>query len=205
MTVRPTPSADAGGASDAAPSAVRPPRVRRPPSTGGASATVTRLGPADTRPDPVPVSAVQGTLALDLYGWRSVPETPELQASPRPRLNLLEGGGSDATLHPWAARFAQAVVEVLGGDRPLPQLVRWTSDRVYSELGRRVRILGRSSPAHQRLRTVRPQVRSVHVFQPTAGSAEVSVHVRHGHRSRALAARLEHDEQGWRCTALQLG
>lgn len=192
MTIHPTP---ATGAS----------RVRRPPSAGEAAASVTRLGSADGRQEPVPVAAVQGTLALDLYGWRSMPETPELQPAARPRLNLVEGGGSDTTLHPWAARFAQAVVEVLGGDRPLSQLVRWTSDRVYAELGRRVRILGRSSPAHQRLRTVRPQVRSVHVFQPTADTAEVSVHVRHGHRSRALAARLEHDERGWRCTVLQLG
>jgi hypothetical protein len=83
--------------------------------------------------------------------------------------------------------------------------VRWTSKRVYADLGRRVRILGRTSPVTQRLRTVRPQVRSVHVFQPTADTAEVSVHVRHGQRSRALAARLELDDGRWQCTALQLG
>jgi len=105
----------------------------------------------------------------------------------------------------WSARFAQAVVEVLGGDRPLTQLVRWTTSRVYNDLGRRVRILARTSPSAQRLRTVRPQVRSVHVFQPTPATAEVSVHVRHGHRSRALAARLELDDGRWQCTVLQLG
>ena len=91
----------------------------------------------------------------------------------------------------WAARFAQATVEVLGGDRPVAQLLRWTTARVYQDLDRRVRILGRTTAAPRRQRTVRAQVRSVHVFQPTPASAEVSVHVRHGHRSRAIAARLE--------------
>jgi rhodanese-related sulfurtransferase len=45
----------------------------------------------------------------------------------------------------------------------------------------------------------------VHVFRPGPASAEVSVHVRHGHRSRAIAARLEQRDGRWRCVALQLG
>ena len=45
----------------------------------------------------------------------------------------------------------------------------------------------------------------MHVFQPQPGTAEVSVHVRHGHRSRALAARLEQRKGRWTCVALQLG
>jgi hypothetical protein len=97
------------------------------------------------------------------------------------------------------------VVEVLGGDRPLSQLLRWTSQRVYVELDRRLTILTRTSDAGRRLRTIRPQVRSVHVFHPTPTTAEVSVHVRHGPRSRAIAARLELTGGRWQCTALQLG
>ena len=176
--------------------------VRRPPAPTSSGATVTRLGDVTRRPGPVPVATVQGTLALDLAGCIGMRGRPE----PRPHLNLVEEHGSAVDdLSAWAARFAQAVVEVLGGDRPLPQLVRWTTNRVYSDLGRRVRILGRTAPAQQRLRTVRPQVCSVHVFQPTAHAAEVSVHVRHGQRSRALAARLELGDGRWKCTALQLG
>ena len=49
------------------------------------------------------------------------------------------------------------------------------------------------------------RLRSVHVFQPAATSAEVSVHVRYGQRSRALAARLERRDGHWTCTALLLG
>jgi hypothetical protein len=96
-------------------------------------------------------------------------------------------------------------VEVLGGDRPVSQLLRWTTKRVYHDLDRRVRILGRTAAAPQRVRTLRPQVRSVHVYQPAPDAAEVSVHVGHGHRSRAIAARLEHRDGRWRCAALELG
>jgi hypothetical protein len=105
----------------------------------------------------------------------------------------------------WAARFAQATVEVLGGDRPVSQLLRWTTALVYAELDRRTRILARTAPAPDRLRRVRPQVSSVHVFRPGPACAEVSVHVRHGHRSRAIAARLERRQDRWLCVALQLG
>jgi hypothetical protein len=147
----------------------------------------------------VPVAPVQGNLALDLDRRRAAPAAPELR--------VIEGGGSreHREVQAWAARFAQATVEVVGGDRPVAQLLRWTTARVYQDLDRRVRILGRTAPAPQRLRTIRPQVRSVHVFQPGPGSAEVSVHVRHGHRSRALAARLERRNGRWTCVDLQLG
>jgi hypothetical protein len=48
-------------------------------------------------------------------------------------------------------------------------------------------------------------VRSVHVFLPSPASAEVSVHVRHGQRSRAIAARIEQFDGRWTCTALEFG
>jgi len=145
---------------------------------------------------------VAGSLALqppaDEAVAPGVPRTPELRlvtASPP--------GTEDVQL--WAARFAQAVVEVLGGDRPLAQLVRWTSQRVYVELERRLALLARTSDAGRRKRTIRPQVRSVHVCHPTPEAAEVSVHVRHGERSRAIAARLELVRGRWQCTVLELG
>ena len=173
--------------------------VRRPPAPDPDLATLARRVAAGDEREVVPVAAVAGNLALDLHRSCSPPATPELR--------LIEGSGSRELreVQAWAARFAQATVEVLGGDRPLAQLLRWTTARVYQELDRRVRILGRTAPAPQRLRTIRPQVRSVHVFQPEPDSAEVSVHVRHGHRSRAIAARLERRNGRWTCVALQLG
>ena len=183
------------------PSHPRPMPVRRPPEPSGDLAMVTRLPqPGDER-EVVPVASVQGTLALDLGLPRPAPAAPAV-----PELRVLEGGARERReVQAWAARFAQATVEVLGGDRPVAQLLRWTTARVYQDLDRRVRILARTAPAPQRLRTVRPQVRSVHVFQPLPETAEVSVHVRHGHRSRAIAARLEQRNGRWTCVALQLG
>lgn len=177
---------------------------QRPPATPSQWATVTHLGQApEAGPVPVaPLPGLDGSLALKEPTTPSrahgIPETPELR--------LVRGGaGQGEEVQLWAARFAQAVVEVLGGDRPLTQLVRWTSQRVYTELDRRLSILARTTDVGRRRRTVRPQVRSVHVFHPTPESAEVSVHVRHGQRSRAIAARLELTRGRWRCTVLQLG
>jgi hypothetical protein len=173
--------------------------VRRPAAPAASLATVTRLGPSGDSREPVPVATVQGTLALDLGLVPPAPQVPDLRVVP----GLLPA--EQREVQAWAARFAQAAVEVLGGDRPVTQLLHWTTARVYQDLDRRVRILGRTTAAPRRQRTVRAQVRTVHVFQPTSDSAEVSVHVRHGHRSRAIAARLERRDAGWRCVALQLG
>jgi hypothetical protein len=152
----------------------------------------------------VPLASVQGTLALDLC-----PAPPaELPTAP-PELSLAAAAPAadrgDREGQAWSATVAQAVLEVLGGDRPVTQLLRWTDVRVYQDLTRRVQILSRRAPAAQRLRTVRPHVSSVRVYRPSAYAAEVSVHVRQGRRSRALAARLELTEGRWQCTALELG
>ena len=185
----------------------QPPRspaqpLRRPPGPRPSSLGVTRLTalPDGGGTEDVPLAAVQGTLALDLG--------PTAPTSPSPALYAVGGEAdprSEAEVRAWAARFAQAVVEVTGGDRPVTQLLRWTSARVYADLNRRVRIMAQNRPAGQRMRTIRPQVRSVHVFQPAPTSAEVSVHVRYGQRSRALAARLEQRNGHWTCTALLVG
>jgi hypothetical protein len=161
-------------------------------------------GPATTHP------LVQGTLALEFPLASGLPAVPRA-----PALTLVVGGGQAPAVAPpapplpaprdWAGRFVQAVVEVIAGDRPLQQMVRWTDQRVYADLSRRVRILGLTTSASARHRTERSHVRSVHIFQPRPDAAEIAAHVRHGARSRAVAARLEADQARWRCTALLLG
>ncbi|MGZ6803537.1 MAG: Rv3235 family protein [Nocardioidaceae bacterium] len=194
-----------------------PPRVRRPPAPTCATPTVTRLAPRATDTGDagdVAMSAVQGTLALDLgrpappttvRGLHAVEDLVDLESPASPGGGRVLAGPAALEVRGWAGRFAQAVVEVLGGDRPVAQLLRCTTPRVYQELDRRAKILARTSPAPLRRRTLRPQVRSVHVFQPTTDTAEVCVHVGHGQRSRALAARLERRDGRWTCTALQVG
>lgn len=182
--------------------APRGPAVRRPPAPVSGWASVTRLSPPSVPAagDPVPLAVVQGTLALDLEGYPASPVTPDLHLVDDPARSRTE-----REVHLWATRFAQATVEVLGGDRPVSQLVRWTTARVYQDLERRVRILARAAPATHRRRSIRPQVQSVHVCLPAERCAEVSVHVRYGPRSRAVAARIENRAGRWVCTALQLG
>lgn len=162
-----------------------------------ALASVTTIAPppmdAEGR---VALAATQGALALDLApAPLPQPETPELR--------LVAPTADPARIQPWAARFAQAVVEVLSGDRSVTQLIRWTDEEVYAQLQRRAHLLRRIGgvPALR----VRPQVRSVHVMCPADAIAEVSVHVRHGARSRCMAARLERFRGHWRCVALELG
>jgi Family of unknown function (DUF6459) len=143
--------------------------------------------------------AIQGTLALDLRGGRpGIPETPELEPPGPARLPHV----ADAEVRAWAARLAQAVVEAVGLQRPVSQLVRWTAPNVYRDLERRVLLVRRASDG---ARSVRPQVRSIHVCRPTPTCAEASVHVRHGARSRALAMRMERRGDRWLCTVLEFG
>ena len=159
-------------------------------------ATVTRLVPQRT-PDTRDYG-LQGTLALDLDPRvPGPPSTPELEPRSAARLGHVD----DAEVRAWSARFAQAVVESVGGQRPVSQLVRWTSPTVYRDLDRRAQLVRQALDG--RARAVHPQVRSVHVFRPTPDSAEVSVHVRHGQRSRALAVRLERHRARWCCVALE--
>jgi hypothetical protein len=141
------------------------------------------------------MASVQGTLALDYdHGVRAVPS---------PDLRLVTGGRAE--LEAFAHRFARAVVEVVGGDRGPSQLLRWTSESVYAELQHRAAVLTRTTPGDRRVRRLRCQVRSVHLFCPSPDAAEISVHVRHGERSRAIAARVELVAGRWCCTALEFG
>ncbi len=148
-------------------------------------------------PAPVPMSSVQGTLALD-FG-------PPLRhrGGAAPELRVVPGGRLE--LEAFARSFARTVVEVVGGDRGPNQLLRWTSERVYGELQERAALLRRTTPGDRRVRRLRSRVRSVHVFCPSPGAAELSVHVRQGERSRAIAARLDLVEGRWCCTALEFG
>jgi hypothetical protein len=101
--------------------------------------------------------------------------------------------------------LAQAVSEVLAGDRPISQLVRFTDEAVFADLNRRVRLLGLTTTATARGAKERSSVASVRVCTPAKEIAEIAAHVRHGNRSRAVALRLEVRRNRWVCTALELG
>ena len=155
---------------------------------------------------PAPVATVQGTLALDLEPRQAPPEVTAPRAD-RPvadvvpiDLSLRRG------IEDWALRYAQAAVEIVGGDRPVTQLLRWTSREVYENLQRRAVLVaraGRHAPGQGRVQPVRPRVHGVHTCFVSPDAVEASVHVKYGPRSRAVAARFERRERRWTCTALE--
>lgn len=171
---------------------------------------------------------VQGTLALSFLLPNGLPSSPAPDQVPALRLvpdlpgrrcdltgdDLADFGpqptGRAALADPraWARRLVQALVEVIAGDRPLTQLVRWTSSAVYDDVAallpvhRPGRVSRSAAPADQ---AVRASVRSVHLTEPADGVAEVAATVRRGRRTTAVALRLEGLDGRWQCTALEVG
>ena len=149
-------------------------------------------------------SYTQGALALTY----SLPSGLDCQPKSS-ALTLVQPGGdnrssSQSATAVWAARFLQAVVEVVSSDRPLTQLVRWTDRTVYAEIAeRQQRVVAR--PQSATVRAGRAHVVTVHVCHPTPDSAEVAARVSMGRRSRAIAARLDLRRNQWVCTAIQFG
>ncbi len=107
----------------------------------------------------------------------------------------------------WAAGMAQALLEVMTGTRPAPQVLRWTTPEVYAVLARRGALAARraADPGAARRPRHRVAVRRVLLCEPADGVAEASVVVVDGTRVRALAMRLTGQDGRWRVEALQVG
>lgn len=164
------------------------------PSTVRSSRDVVQL-----HPPRVPLAEVQGTLALDLQPRQDLPDMPTAPVVP-----LESARRGDIT--GWAGRFAQAAVEIVGGDRPASQLLRWASEEVHADLARRAQLVARAGqhrPGIAPVQPVRPKVVGIHTFVIDPGVVEAALRVRYGPRSRALAARFEWRDERWICTALE--
>ena len=107
-----------------------------------------------------------------------------------------------------AGHFMQALVEVLGGERPPRQLAAWMSPDVYAQLTNRLTIrarAGRRPTTQHRVRIV-----SVHVSMVDEENAEIAARFVQRGRSRAIAVRLElrrnhRQVTQWLCTAVAWG
>lgn len=96
-----------------------------------------------------------------------------------------------------AATLVRALREVIAGDRPLQQLMRWATPEVLTQVEE---LVCPSGP--------RPWATSLQrllVSEPVDGVAEVCAIVRRGERSTAVAMRLEGLDGRWLLTALQVG
>jgi hypothetical protein len=165
---------------------------------------VVRLSPAPG----TPVASIQGTLALDLGPHLDVPE-PDL--SPGHGL----GAGVDVVrvdlvrrrrFEKHAARIGAALVEIVGGDRPVSQVLRWTTPEVYQDLARRAHLVAAAvgrRPGGGGIQSVRPHLVGAHTSFVSQTCAEVSLHVRYGQRSRAVAVRFELIRDRWQVSALE--
>ncbi|MFC4500317.1 MULTISPECIES: Rv3235 family protein [Streptomyces] len=97
--------------------------------------------------------------------------------------------------------FADRLLAVLTGQRPVHFMLRHTVGRAYDDLAH----LAERGP----LRTahgVRPTVRDIGYFVPRPGAIEAFARIGAGDRLRAMAFRLElGNDHRWRCTAVELG
>jgi len=177
-----------------------------PPAVQGALALAFALpNGLPQQPTPPPLRLLTGGRAIDAADATGPAGLSRLDADQEAALERVFGPQAtarDALPEPraWAARIAQAVVEVLAGDRPASQLVRWTAADVYEGVRRSARTrrpAGGPPP--------RAAVRSVRVCEPADGVVEACAVVRRGARYHAVALRLQGLDGRWQCTALQLG
>jgi hypothetical protein len=96
--------------------------------------------------------------------------------------------------------FADRLLAVLSGQRPVHWMLRHTAGRAYDDLAR----LAARGP----LRTcgTRPVVHDIGYFVPRVGAIEAFARIAAGDQLRALAFRLERGpDLRWRCTAVETG
>jgi hypothetical protein len=186
-------------------SALRLPQwtLAEPLRTGSApTATPLTLVPRPSRAEVATEAAGSRTTTPTATGTAAQPPLAHHRSARPPQ-------AADPLLQDQARHLAQALVEILAGDRTLTQLVRWTSSEVYEQLHHRVHTLAscpRPAAADQpagaegqvRRRRPRPRVASLHVSTPTDGVAEVAARVDNGVRSTAVALRLEQRAAGRR-------
>ena len=154
----------------------------------------------------IPVASVQGTLALDLGPRLDVP-APELSARPCVGTDVVSIDlVRRRRFEQHAVRIGAALVEIVGGDRPVSQVLRWTTPEVYRDLARRAHLVAATvgrRPGSGGIQSVRPQLVGAHTSFVSQTCAEVSLHVRYGQRSRAVAARFELIRDRWQVSALE--
>ena len=96
--------------------------------------------------------------------------------------------------------FADRLVAVLSGQRPVHCMLRHTAGRAYDELA------WLAERGALRARGTRPVVRDIGYYVPRPGAVEAFARIGAGDQLRAMAFRLEQGpDLRWRCTAVELG
>lgn len=117
--------------------------------------------------------------------WISGDQDADVDSGPGTGRGLGMGSGPGAKPNAggdWPERFAWLLTEALTGSRPARQLLPWTTERARTHLRK-------LTPAFSCAQ--RPRVLRVITSRPTRDVVEMTVIVRLGPRTRALAVRLE--------------
>ncbi|MGW0813655.1 Rv3235 family protein [Streptomyces viridiviolaceus] len=155
----------------------RPADTRSPATGPGRTAPASRPGPG--APAPRRAAPAVAPVVPAQTPRRPVPPVPQ----PRP-----------------TDLFAERLLGVLSGRRPVHSMLRHTAGRAYDELAR----LAERGPL--RTRGALPVVRDIGYFEPRPGALEVFARIGAGDQLRAMAFRLERGQDlRWRCTAVELG
>ncbi|GGU72501.1 hypothetical protein GCM10010260_00160 [Streptomyces filipinensis] len=155
-----------------------PPRI--PPRRAAAPQTAPTTPPAPTAPEPARARPSAAPSAA-----------PETALTP-PRTAVRQPRPTDL--------FADRLLAVLSGQRPVHWMLRHTAGPAYDDLIR----LAERSPL--RTRGSRPRVHDIGYYVPRDGALEVFARIAAGERLRALAFRLELGQDlRWRCTAVETG
>ncbi|MFF7290582.1 Rv3235 family protein [Streptomyces griseorubiginosus] len=164
-------------------------RPRTRPTDSRPQGTPTRTGtPTTTRLTATPDTASDATpdVFTDLIPLVP-PQTPRRLHAPAPRPRPTD-------------LFADLLLAVLSGQRPVHSMLRHTAGRAYDELA----WLAERGPL--RTRGSRPVVRDIGYYVPRQGAVEAFARIGAGDQLRAMAFRLEQGQDlRWRCTAVELG
>lgn len=186
---------------------VRPATPVQPAGAGLPAAERLRVRPIPEISPPVidPRSAlpaelspfIQGTLAISFNRQHAPAANPQELSFFEPQRTL---SGDLPEPRAWVSHMAQALIEVMAGARPAPQVIRWTTPEVYSAVARRHAASGRQPTL------IRPAiVRRVIICEPADGVVEACAVVLDNGRVRALAMRLTGVDRRWVVSALQVG
>ncbi|TQJ88545.1 Rv3235 family protein [Streptomyces sp. SLBN-31] len=190
-----------------------------PPRTPGGSPA--RTAPGDGRPprpratgtrssDSRPPTAPAGTPTITRTTAGTAP-APQVLPNPVATRNQPDTGTPSPTVPAQARRlppaqprptdvFADLLLAVLSGQRPVHSMLRHTAGRAYDELA----WLAERGPL--RARGTRPVVRDIGYYEARPGAVEVFARIGAGDQLRAMAFRLERGgDLRWRCTAVELG
>lgn len=183
------------GPSDSRPQGT-PGRTTTPPPT---SRPIAPAGPSGTRTAPPPAAHPTAPLSGDT-ATRPLTDQAALATSTTPRVPSQTPRRPLVPQPRPTDRFADLLLAVLSGQRPVHSMLRHTAGRAYDELA----WLAERGPL--RTRGTRPVVRDIGYYVPRPGAVEAFARIGAGDQLRAIAFRLEQGQDlRWRCTAVELG